>query len=109
MHLFPKCLQLVVGRSEGDALFPNQRRADALRPNNAIHILQLTQNLTRIRSVVFMYDDLHFLVAFGLGDWSAGEDRDFGDRGSDDHVLEDCGAHEARCACEDEMHLVLKE
>jgi hypothetical protein len=24
-------------------------------------------------------------------------------------VLEDCGAHEARCACEDEMHLVLKE
>lgn len=52
-----------------------------------------------------MYDDLHLFVAFGLGDGSAGEDRDGCDIGGVDHMVENCAADEAGCAGEDEMHI----
>lgn len=51
-----------------------------------------------------MYDDIGLLVAFGLGDGSAGENRDFANGGSGEHMLEHTGADEACCAGEDEMH-----
>jgi len=53
-----------------------------------------------------VYDDFGFLVAFGLGDGSAGEDGDLGDAGADEHLVQDGAADQPGCASEDEMHCV---
>jgi hypothetical protein len=89
---------------EGNTLFPHCSRADALRPHNAVRVFQLAEHLARVDGKVFVYDDLDFLVAFGLGDGAAGEHGDFGDGGGDDHVLQHGGADEAGRAGENEMH-----
>lgn len=51
-----------------------------------------------------MYDNVDFLVAFGLGDGPAGEDGDGCDVGGFDHVVEDSAADQTGRSREDEMH-----
>ena len=46
----------------------------ALCPYHAVDVFQLLEKLRGILGVVLVYYDLYFLVPFGLGDWSSGED-----------------------------------